>query len=92
MEHTQEHLGKMEAQLKHWGARLDHIVAQAEKAGTTVNAERRQCVNDLKAKYQTAQSKFGELKAAGSEKWEIFKTGVEAAWSDLESAFKKHKN
>jgi len=92
MENTQGHVGKMETQLKQWGARLDQIVAKAEKAGTEVNVERRKCVDELKAKYQAAQSKFGEFKAAGSEKWEIFKTGVESAWSDLEAAFKKLKN
>jgi len=92
MEHTQEHMGKLETQLKNWGARLDQIVAKAEKAGSTVNVERRQCVDDLKAKYQVAQSKLGELKAAGSEKWETLKTGLDAAWGDLEAAFKKMKN
>lgn len=34
MENTQGHVGKMETQLKQWGARLDQIVAKAEKAGT----------------------------------------------------------
>ena len=92
MENTQGHVGEMETQLKHWGARLDQIVAQAEKAGADVKVERRKCVDDLKAKYQAAQSKFSEFKAAGGEKWDIFKTGVETAWSDLEAAFKKLKN
>jgi len=32
------------------------------------------------------------LKAAGSEKWDTFTTGVETAWSDLEAAFKKLKS
>lgn len=92
MENTQGHVGKMETQLKEWGARLDRIVAKTEKAGAAVNLERRKCVDELKAKYQAAQAKFGELKAAGSEKWDTLKTGVETAWSDLEAAFKKLKN
>jgi hypothetical protein len=92
MESTQEHMGKLEAQLKQWGARLDQVVAKAEKVGMEVNAEKRKRLDELKAKYQAAQSKFGECKAAGDEKWEIFKTGVETAWSDLEAAFKKLKN
>jgi hypothetical protein len=82
----------METQLRQWGARLDQLIAQTEKAGAQVNAERRKRVDELKAKYQAAQSKFGELKAAGSEKWDTLKTGVETAWSDLEAAFKKLKN
>ena len=92
MDNSPEHVGKLEAQLKQWGARLDQVVAKVEKVGTEVNAEKRQRVDELKAKYQAAQSKFGEFKTAGCEKWETFKTGVETAWSDLEAAFKKLKN
>ena len=92
MEDTQGHVGKMEAQLKHWGAKLDAIVAKAEKAGTQVKIERRKRVDDLKAKYQAAQSKLSELKAAGSGKWEVLKTGVESAWNELEAAFRKLRN
>jgi hypothetical protein len=87
MENTQAQVGKMETRLKQWGARLDQIVAKTEKAGAQVSVERRKCVDELKAKYQAAQSRFGELKAAGSEKWDTFTTGVETAWSDLEAAF-----
>jgi septation ring formation regulator EzrA len=82
----------METQLKQWGARLDEIVAKVEKAGTAVKADHRKRVDDLKAKYQAAQSRLAEVKAAGGEKWETLKTGVESAWSELEAAFKKLKN
>ena len=92
MEGTQEHLGKREAQLKRWGARLDQIVAKAEKVGVEVNAAKRQRVDEVRTKYQTAQAKMDEYKAAGCEKWDQFKPGVEAAWKDLEAAFKKVKD
>jgi len=54
--------------------------------------ERRKRIDDLKAKYQAAQSKLAELKAASGEKWGVLKTGVESAWNELEAAFKKLKN
>jgi hypothetical protein len=92
MENTQEHLGKREAQLKNWGARLDQIIAKAEKVNIEANAAQRQRIDDLKTKYQAAQSKFAEYRTAGCEKWDTFKTGVETAWSDLEAAFKKLKD
>ena len=57
-----------------------------------MNAEKRKRVDELKAKYQAAQSKLVEYKAAGGERWEAFKTGLETAWSDLEAGFKKLKN
>ncbi|MGB8297814.1 MAG: coiled coil domain-containing protein [Polyangia bacterium] len=92
MENTPAHVGKMEEQLKHWGAKLDHLVAKVEKAGSDVNSERRKRVDDLKAKYQAAQAKLSEVKAAGGEKWATLKGGVESAWSELEAAFRKMKN
>ena len=92
MEGPEGHVGKMEAQLSRWGAKLDGLVAKAEKAGTEMKIDQRKRLDDLKAKYQIAQSKLGELKAAGNEKWATLKTGVENAWKDLEAAFKKLKD
>jgi hypothetical protein len=89
MDHTQENIGKKEAQLRRWGARLDEIVTKAEKAGIEVNAAKRQRVDEAMAKCQTAQSKLNEYKTAGCEKLQRLETGVESAWSDLESVFKK---
>jgi hypothetical protein len=92
MEGTEGHVGKMEAELRQWGAKLDELVAKVEKAGADVKIEQRKRLDDLKAKYQVAQAKVCEVKAAGSEKWATLKTGVESAWKDLEAAFKKMKN
>ena len=89
MEFTQAHVGKMEAQLKRWGSQLDGLVAKAQEAGTEAKDDYRQAVAELKAKHQAAQAKLDELRAVGTDKWEVFKTGVESAWSDLETAFKK---
>ena len=89
MQMVEANAGKMEAQLRNWGVKLDKVIAKAEAAGTEVKVDYRKGVDDLKAKYKVAQSKFDECKAAGSAKWGIFKTGLEAAWNDLETAFKK---
>lgn len=92
METMEAHVGKMETKLKRWGAKLDKLVAKAEEAGTDAKNDHRKRIDDLKAKHQMAQAKLDELKTAGSEKWETFKAGVESAWNDLETAFKKLKN
>ena len=89
MQMVEANAGRMEAQLRNWGVKLDKVIAKAEAAGTEVKVDYRKGVDDLKAKYKVAQSKFDECRAAGSAKWGIFKTGLEAAWSDLETAFKK---
>jgi histidinol dehydrogenase len=92
MEKNKAHVGKMEKQLKQWGAKLDELMAEAEKAGTEAKVDYRKRIDELKSKHQAAQLKLDELKAAGSEKWETLKTGVEKAWNDLDVAFKKMKN
>jgi peptidoglycan hydrolase CwlO-like protein len=92
MEKTQDNVGKLETQLKQWGAKLDEIVAKADRAGTTARIDNRKRIDDLKAKVKAAQSKLDEVKTAGSEKWDTLKTGVESAWAELDLAFKKLKN
>ena len=89
MQIVETNAGKMETQLRNWGVKLDKVMARAEAAGTGVKIDYRQGLDDLKAKYKVAQSKFDEYRAAGSAKWGILKTGLETAWNDLESAFKK---
>jgi hypothetical protein len=89
MKTVEANVGKMEAELRQWGVKLDKLMAKAEAAGAEVKSDYRKGVEDLKGKYKVAQSKFAESKAAGSAKWGILKTGLEAAWNDLEAAFKK---
>lgn len=92
MEKTPDNVGKLETQLKQWGAKLDEFVAKTDKAGTAARIDNRKRIGDLKAKVHAAKAKLDEVKAAGSEKWDTLKTGVESAWNDLELAFKKLKN
>jgi hypothetical protein len=89
METREAHVGTMEQQLKEWGAKLDGLVAKADTAGTEAEIGYRKRIDDLRAKYRVAESKLDELKAAGSEKWETFETGVESAWNELRVAFKE---
>ena len=92
METVESHVGKMEAELRQWGARLDKLVAKADAAGTAAKVDYRERLDDLKNKYHAAEKKLAELKAAGSSKWDTFKGGIESAWSELEKAFTKLAN
>jgi hypothetical protein len=89
MKIDEANVGKMEAELRQWGVKLDKLIAKANAAGSEAKVDYRKGVEDLKGKYKVAQSKFAECKDAGSAKWGILKTGLEAAWNDLETAFKK---
>lgn len=92
METVDAHVGKMEAELKQWGARLDNLQTMADIAGTAARIDYRQRLEDVREKYLTAEKKFAELKAAGNAKWDTFQGAVEAAWSELATAFTKLAN
>jgi len=89
MENKQVQIGKMEKQLKQWGAKLDDMTNKITAAGAKAKADERKVVADLRAKQEHAQAKLDELKAAGSDKWDTFKTGIESAYNELEATFKK---
>lgn len=85
---VEKNVEKMEVQLKAWGAKLDELVAKAEKTSATAKVESRHHLDDLKARYAVAQKKLAALKAAESGKWEHFKTDLDVVWRDLEAALK----
>lgn len=92
MQQVEEHVGKLEAQLAQWGAKLDELLADADLADAEAKIDYRRRVDALKSKYDVAHARLAEFKAAGSDKWETFKTGVEIAWKDLEAAFQELSN
>jgi hypothetical protein len=79
---------KMEAQIIEWGTRIERLIARVETAGEHVRDDFRKRVEDLKSQRAAAQSRFDDFKAAGTESWEAFRTGMEGAWKDLESGLR----
>jgi hypothetical protein len=92
MSTIESNVSKLEAQLKLWGAKLDEVLAKANVAGQQAKIDSRKQLDELKSKLAVAQSKLDEVKAAGNEKWETLKQGVERTWQDLEETFKKLVN
>ena len=82
-------MSKLEDQLKLWGAKLDELVAKMEVAGQETKIDARKHLDEVKTRLVTARSKLDEAKAAGGDKWDGFKTGVESSWKELEAAFQK---
>jgi len=80
---TKTHVGKIETQIKQWGAKVDGLVAKADQASAEAKTNYHERIDDLKAKYRIARSKLAELKAASNKKWESLKTGVETAWKEF---------
>jgi uncharacterized coiled-coil DUF342 family protein len=83
---------KMESQLKEWGKKIEELADKADNTGAQLKADYHKQLDEMKAKLSLAQAKFDEFKAAGSEKWDVFKSGIESAWKDFENAFKALKN
>ena len=92
MEPVGSNLGKLETQLKTWGARIEEMFARVEAARTQPSGDYRKRLDEVKAKYKVAEMRFGELRKAGSGKWEAFQGGIESAWNDLDMAFRKLPN
>ena len=80
-------VGKMEAQLKVWGAEIDRLAAAAEKRRNGARIDLQQHIDDLKAKRALAKAKLDEFKAAGLAKQASVTTDLENAWDSLETAF-----
>ncbi len=82
-------VSKLEDQLKLWGAKFNELVAKADVAGKETKIDARKRLDDVKAKLADARTKLDEAKAAGGDKWEKFKSGIDHSWKELEGAFSK---
>ena len=56
METVDVDVGKMEAELRPWGARLDNLLAMADLLGTAARIDYRQRLDDAKEKYDAAEA------------------------------------
>jgi hypothetical protein len=92
MDTVDAHVGELEAEFKIWGVRLDKLLAETNPAGTEAKIDYRKRLDDLKEKYVVAGARVAELKAAGTGKREILKSGVETAWTELQTAFTRLAN
>ncbi len=88
MDTVGQEVGRIEMRLRQLGTKLDRLVAQAEEVGTDAGIEYRKQIGHVKDKHAVVQTKLKAFRAANGQKWDNFKVGVEAAWHDLESAFR----
>jgi uncharacterized coiled-coil DUF342 family protein len=91
MDSVGQEVGKIETRLRQLGTRLDKLVTKADEAGAEAKTEYRKQIDCIKDKHAAVQTKLTEFRAAGGQKWDNFKVGVETAWHDLENAFKALK-
>jgi hypothetical protein len=82
-------VSKLEEQLKLWAAKLNEVAARAGVVSQQAKIDSRKQIDELKTRLASAQTKLDEAKAAGSERWDAFRHGVERTWQELDGAFKK---
>ena len=83
---TERKIKKMEGQIKDWGSKIESLIVKAETTAEHVRADCRRNARELRAQWFDAQARLERFKAAGSETWDAFRTGIEGAWMDLETA------
>jgi hypothetical protein len=87
--HVDKGLSKLEAQIDLWSAKVNELLAKATVASEHAKIDSRKQLEELKAKLAGARTKLDEAKAAGSDKWETLKHGLERTWHELEDTFKQ---
>jgi hypothetical protein len=77
---------KFDAQLKSLGADIDKLKAKAQGATADLRVTINKQLEEFHVKQEAARVKFEEYKAAGSDKMDGLKAGLEKAWQDLRSS------
>lgn len=80
---------KMEAQLKRWSLRIDHLANRTQMAGVHAGFDALIYVDELKALHAIALAKFDAFKAGEDTRRERLKAEMKCAWDDLDAAFKR---
>jgi uncharacterized coiled-coil DUF342 family protein len=83
------YLEKMQAQVKDWAAKIDALIAKADKAGGEKKVEYQEQIQKLKEKKKVAEAKLQELRAAGEGTWREAKEALDKISVDLRGALNK---
>lgn len=86
MSKRSEYVEKMKTKLDEWNADIDKLEARAKIAEAELKTDYQEQIAVLKRQRDEAKVKLKTLESASDEAWEDIKTGVEMAWSSLNSA------
>ena len=79
----QAYLDKMAAQIKEWGAKVEVLEAKAAKGAAGVRVDYHNQLESWRKQETVLQQKMEELRAAGADKFEILKSGVQNVWVEI---------
>lgn len=75
---------KMQARFDEWKAKLDAFKEKADQEEINLQLEYYTLIDEIKLEMETAHKKLQQLKQAGDESWEGFKTELEATWDSMD--------
>ena len=88
-----KYVEKREAEIEKWNADLEDLEAKIAAAGADAKAklEHKEHINALRQKRDEAKAKLAEINAAGNDRWEDLKEGLESVWGNIKDGFEKVK-
>ena len=81
----------IKAQLDEWSAEIDVLQARAQKAEADFQLEYQEQIDQARSLRESLQQRLSELQEAGGQAWREFKSNVESARDELQSALNKAK-
>jgi hypothetical protein len=73
-----DYIARLQKQIEDWERSLESLRSRADLG---------QLLEDWKDRKDAAMKKLDELKADGSERFDVLRMGVESAWDELRVAF-----
>ncbi|MEQ9404769.1 MAG: hypothetical protein RIM99_14345 [Cyclobacteriaceae bacterium] len=79
--------GKVEDILAELGRKIDQLISETKKAGSTVSDEAEKKIQDLKKKKEKLEEEFKGYSSGSGEKWEHAKIHLNEAATEIRRAF-----
>jgi septal ring factor EnvC (AmiA/AmiB activator) len=88
-----QYVEKRQAEIDKWNAELEKLEAKIREAGADAKAklEHEEQMNALRQKRDEVRARLAEIQAAGDDRWEDLKDGLEHPWTSIKDGFEKIK-
>ena len=88
-----QYVEKRQAEIDKWNAEIENLETKITAAGADAKAKlaHEEHMNALRQQRDQARAKLAEIQAAGDDKWEDLKDGLESVWTSIKDGFEKVK-
>jgi hypothetical protein len=85
-----QYVEKGQAEIDKWNAEIENLGVKIT-ADAEAKLEHEEHMNALRQKRDEAKTRLAEIQAAGDDKWEDLKDGLESIWTSIKDGFEKVK-